>query len=146
MRLYMPQKHEIYVFLQFLESFRGKMYKNIFYRKWRMDSVWDSKNYKWLCTTYFEHFMSSLAEITNEPRKNEQYCYFSLTVEDRETFARLLFWSDFWVTAPVFQNRFLVVNLYLITVMIQSKRRIGPSLHKSNLTMLFTFKACLNIR
>ena len=34
MRLYMPQKHEIYVFLQFLESFRGKMYKNIFYRKW----------------------------------------------------------------------------------------------------------------
>ena len=47
MRLYMPQKREIYVFLQFLESFRGKMYKNIFYRKWRMDSVWDSKNYKW---------------------------------------------------------------------------------------------------
>ena len=98
MRLYMPQKHEIYVFLQFLESFRGKMYKNIFYGKWRMDSVWDSKNYKWLCTTYFEHFMSSLAEKTNAPRKNEQYCYFSLTVEDRETFARLLFWSDSWVT------------------------------------------------
>ena len=35
--------------------------------------------------------MSSLAEKTNAPRKNEQYCYFSLTVEDRETFARLLF-------------------------------------------------------
>ena len=100
MRLYMPQKHEIYVFLQFLESFRGKMYKNIFYRKWRMDSVWDSKNYKWLGTTYFEHFMSSLAEKANAPRKNEQYCYFSLTVEDRETFARLLFWSDSWVTDP----------------------------------------------
>ena len=35
--------------------------------------------------------MSSLAEKTNAPRKNEQYCYFSLIVEDRETFARLLF-------------------------------------------------------
>ena len=52
------------------------IYIKIFYRKWRMDWVWDSYNYKWLCTTYSLELISSLADKTTAPRKNEQYFYF----------------------------------------------------------------------
>ena len=49
-RLYMPLNMKSMAFLlQFFESFRGKINKKIFYRKWGMDKVWDSNNYKWLC-------------------------------------------------------------------------------------------------
>ena len=36
----------------------------------------------YICTTYFKHFISSLVDNTNAPRKNEQYFYFSLTLKD----------------------------------------------------------------
>ena len=72
--------------------------------------VWDSNNYKWLCTT---------------PRKNEQYFYFSLTLKDTEIFPKLLFLSVSWVTAPVLHNRFLIINLYLMTVVIHSEQRMA---------------------
>ena len=42
----------VWISSQFFKSFRGKIYKKIFYRKWRMDWVWSSNNYKWLCTLY----------------------------------------------------------------------------------------------
>ena len=79
-----------------------------FYSFWRVFAEKYVKKYstgneewiQWLCTPYFEHFISSLADKTNAPWKNEQYCYYSLTVEDTETFAKLLFWSDSWVTDP----------------------------------------------
>ena len=44
-----------------------------------------------LRTTCFEHFISSLADNTNAPRKSEQYFYFSLTLKDTEIFPKLLF-------------------------------------------------------
>ena len=47
-----------------------------------------------LRTTCFEHFISSLADNTNAPRKSEQYFYFSLTLKDTEIFPKLLFWRD----------------------------------------------------
>ena len=41
-----------------------------------------------------------------------------LTLKGTEIFPKLLFWSNSWVTAqaPVFHNRFLIMNLYLMTV------------------------------
>ena len=127
-------------FLHLFDSFRGKIPEKIFYRKWRMDWVWDSNNYKWLCTTLsLEHFISSLADKTNAPRKNERYFYSSLTLKDTEIFPKLLFWSNSWVTATVFHNRFLIINLYLIWCI---QNREWASLHKSYLRCLFTFKSC----
>ena len=65
-RLYMPQKHEIYgVFTVLWKFWRKDLYK-IFYRKWRTDWVWDSNNYKWLCSTKsLEHLIRSVADKTN---------------------------------------------------------------------------------
>ena len=56
-------------------------------------------------------------------RKNEHYFYFSLTLKDAEIFPKLLFWSDSWVIAPVFHNRFLIFNLYLMTVVVWVVKR-----------------------
>ena len=143
-RLYMPLKHEIYgYFFTFVRQFSRKNTWKIFYRKWRMDWVWDSNNYKWLCTTLsLEHFISSLADKTNAPRKNERYFYSSLTLKDTEIFPKLLFWSNSWVTATVFHNRFLIINLYLIWREWCIQNREWASLHKSYLRCLFTFKSC----
>ena len=66
--------------------------------------------------TCHEHFISSLPDKTNAPQKNEKYFYFSLTLKDTEIFPKLLFWNNSWVTATVFHNRFLIINLYLMTV------------------------------
>ena len=38
-----------------------------------------------------DHFISSLADKTNAPRKNEQYFYFSSPLEDTDIFPKLLF-------------------------------------------------------
>ena len=57
-------------------------------------------------------------------RQNEWYFYFVLTLKDTGIFPKLLFLSDSWVTAPVFHNRFLVINLYLMTVVIHTKQRM----------------------
>ena len=62
-------------------------------------------------------------------QKNEQYLYFSLTLKDTEIFPNLLFWNDSWVTATVFHNLFLIINLYLMTVVLHLKQE-WPSLHK----------------
>ena len=88
-------------FLQFFESFRGKYIKNI---------LQERKNGLSLRQ---EHFISSLADKTNAPRKNEQYFYVSSPLEDTDIFPKLLFWSDSWITAPVSHNRFFITNLYI---------------------------------
>ena len=107
-----------------------------------MDWVWDSNNYKWLCTTYsLEHFISSVADKTNaHTQQYEQYFYFSLTLKDTEIFPKLLFWSDSWVTAPVFHNRFLVINLYLMTVVIHTKQRMWENRERERETTLLQWK------
>ena len=56
--------------------------------------------------------------------KNEPYFYSSLTLKDTEIFPKLLFWSDSWVTATMFHNRFLIINLFLMTVVMRSKQRM----------------------
>ena len=56
--------------------------------------------------------------------KNEQYFYFSVTLKGKEIFPKLLFWSDSWVTAPVFHNQFLIFSLYLMTVVIHSEQKM----------------------
>ena len=65
------------------------------------------------------NFISSLAGRTNAPRKNEQDFYFSLTLKVTEI-PKLLFWSNSWVTALVFHNRFLIININLMTVAMHS--------------------------
>ena len=52
-RVYICHKNlkSVGIFSQFFERFRGKIYKTIFSRKWRIDWVWDSNSCKWLCTT-----------------------------------------------------------------------------------------------
>ena len=85
--------------------------------------------------------ISSLAEKTNAPLKKGTMLLFSLTLKDTKIFPNLLFWSDSWVTAPVFHNRFFIINLYLMTAVIHSNRE-WPSLYKFNWRCLFTFKAC----
>ena len=58
-------------------------------------------------------------------KKNEQYLYFSLTLKDTEIFPNLLFWNESWVTATVFHNLFLIINLNLMTVVLHSKQRMA---------------------
>ena len=66
------------------------------------------------------------------PRKNEQYFYSSSTLKDTKI-PKLLFWNDSWVTAPVFHNRFLIFNLYLMIVVIHSEHWENAH-HSINLT------------
>ena len=66
-------------------------------------------------------------------RQNEWYFYFVLTLKDTEIFPKLLFLSDSWVTAPVFHNRFLVINLYLMTVVIHTKQRMWENREREKL-------------
>ena len=85
--------------------------------------------------------ISSLADKINAPRKKGTMLLLSSTLKDTKIFPNLLFWSDSWVTAPVFHNRFFIINLYLMTAVIHSNRE-WPSLYKFNWRCLFTFKAC----
>ena len=66
-------------------------------------------------------------------RQNEWYFYFVLTLKDTGIFPKLLFLSDSWVTAPVFHNRFLVINLYLMTVVIHTKQRMWENREREKL-------------
>ena len=103
------------------------LFQNPYFPTTRMDWVWDSVNAKWLYMYFIITwaFISSLADKTSSPRKNEQYFYFSLTLRNTEIFSKVTFWSDSWATAPVFHNRFLITNLYLMTVVIHSKQRMA---------------------
>ena len=66
-------------------------------------------------------------------RQNEWYFYFVLTLKDTGIFPKLLFLSDSWVTAPFFHNRFLVINLYLMTVVIHTKQRMWENREREKL-------------
>ena len=73
-------------------------------------------------------------------RQNEWYFYFVLTLKDTEIFPKLLFLSDSWVTAPVFHNRFLFINLYLMTVVIHTKQRMWENRERERETTLLQWK------
>ena len=123
----MPQKHEIYAFFfffQFFECFRGKYKLTNFLREMKNGLSLRQQQLQVIMYCH-EHFISSLADKTNAPPKSEQYLYFSLTLKDTEIFPNLLFWNDSWVTATVFHNLFLIINLYLMTVVLHSKQRMA---------------------
>ena len=105
-------------FFTVFRKFSRKNLQKIFHRKWRMGGVWDSnRNYNWLCSTQsIENFISSVAgkTIVHTPKKRTVLLFF-FNSKNTEIFPKLLFWSDSWVTAPVFHNRFLVINLHLMT-------------------------------
>ena len=93
-----------------------------------------------------EHFISSLADNKNEPPKNEQYFYFSFCRRYRDfSLTYYNFWSYSWVTAPYSTIVFLVINLYLMTVVMYPKQRVAITPY-SNWRCMFVFKACQNIR
>ena len=121
---------EIYgYFLQFFESFRWKYkLKNILQEVKNGLSLRQQQLQViiYYIITCHEPFISSLADKTNAPPpQNEQYLYFSLTLKNTEVFPKLLFWHKSWVTATVFYNRFLIINLYLTTVVMHSKQRMA---------------------
>ena len=74
-RIYICHKNMKSIFLkQFLESFHGKTCK----KDYKGNEEWkQSETAKVQVIMYFEHFISSLADNTNELPKNEQYFYFS---------------------------------------------------------------------
>ena len=113
-----------FFFLQFFESFRGKYKLTNFLREMKNGLSLRQQQLQVIMYCH-EHFISSLADKTNAPPKSEQYLYFSLTLKDTEIFPNLLFWNDSWVTATVFHNLFLIINLYLMTVVLHSKQRMA---------------------
>ena len=118
---YATKTWNLWFFLQFFESFLRKYIYNIFHRKWRMDWVWDSNNITcdYVVSWAFHKLTCRQNKCTYPKKQTTLYSFhFSLTIKDTEIFLKLLFWSDSWVTAPVFHNRFLIFNLYLTTVVI----------------------------
>ena len=80
-------------FLQFFESFRGKIYKkySIGNEEWiEFETATITSDY-----VLHNHLSISLAQLQTKlmhiPRKNEKYFYFSLTLKDTEIFPKLLF-------------------------------------------------------
>ena len=92
MHLYMPQKHEIhgYFFYSFSRVFAEKYVKNILQEMKNGLSLRQEQLQVYVLHNH-EHFISSLADKTNAPRKNERYFYSSLTLKDTEIFPKLLF-------------------------------------------------------
>ena len=140
--IYATKMWNLWGVLQFLESFRVKCSKTHF----TGNGEWIESKRATITSDYVLHkhlstVISSLADKINAPRKKGTMLLLSSTLKDTKIFPNLLFWSDSWVTAPVFHNRFFIINLYLMTVVIHSNRE-WPSLYKSNWRCLFTFKAC----
>ena len=80
-------------FLQFFESFRGKIYKkySIGNEEWiEFETATITSDY-----VLHNHLSISLAQLQTKrmhiPRKKEKYFYFSLTLKDTEIFPKLLF-------------------------------------------------------
>ena len=71
----------------FLKVFAEKYIKYIFHLKWRMNWVWDSNNYMWLCSNLNISEAHLQTKQMHIHRKNEQYFYFSLTLKDTEIFS-----------------------------------------------------------
>ena len=92
MHLYMPEKHEIhgYFFYSFSRVFAEKYVKNILQEMKNGLSLRQEQLQVYVLHNH-EHFISSLADKTNAPRKNEQYFYFSSPLEDTDIFPKLLF-------------------------------------------------------
>ena len=109
--MYAIKTWNLWVFFTVFRKFSRKNLQKIFHRKWRMGGVWDSnRNYNWLCSTQsIENFISSVAgkTIVHTPKKRTVLLFF-FNSKNTEIFPKLLFWSDSWVTAPVFHNRFHV--------------------------------------
>ena len=143
-RLYMPLKHEIYGYFFYICStvFAEKYMKNILQEMKNGLSLRQQQLQVimyYIITWAFHKLTCRQNKCT--PKK-ERYFYSSLTLKDIEIFPKLLFWSNSWVTATVFHNRFLIINLYLIWREWCIQNREWASLHKSYLRCLFTFKSC----
>ena len=113
-------------FVQFFESFHWKKYKIYSTGDEEcIESIWQQqlKVIMYYIISWAFHKLSSRQNECTYPEKLT-ILYFSLTLKDTEIFPKLLFWRDPWVTAPVFHNRFLVINLYLMTVVIHTKQRM----------------------
>ena len=115
----MPQKHEIYgIFYSFSKAFTENFIKNI------LQEMKNGLSLRQQQLQVIMLYIITWAFHKLSCRQNEWYFYFVLTLKDTEIFPKLLFLSDSWVTAPVFHNRFLVINLYLMTVVIHTKQRM----------------------
>ena len=114
-------------FYSFLKDFAENIYKIYFTgnEKW-IESATVTITCDYVVTWAFHKLTCRQNKCTYpEKTNNTLYSfYFSLTPKDTEIFLKLLFWSDSWVTVPVFHNRFLVFNLYLMTVVIHLEQRM----------------------
>ena len=143
--IYATKMWNLWGVLQFLKSFRVKYIVTHILQE--MENGLSPREQQLQVIMYYISIwaqpaaISSLADKINAPRKKGTMLLLSSTLKDTKIFPNLLFWSDSWVTAPVFHNRFFIINLYLMTVVIHSNRE-WPSLYKSNWRCLFTFKAC----
>ena len=127
----MPQKHEIYAYFFFtvFRKFSRKIQINKFSSG---NEEWIESETATITSDYVlnNHLSWAFHKLTCRQnkctaKKNEQYFYFSLTLKDTEIFPNLLFWNESWVTATVFHNLFLIINLNLMTVVLHSKQRMA---------------------
>ena len=92
---------------QFSRVFTEKYIKNIFQEMKNGLSLRQEQCY---IITWAFHKLTCRQNTMHPEKKNNTY--FSSPLEDTDIFPKLLFWSDSWVTAPVFHKRFLVINLF----------------------------------